>query len=166
MTQIRNMAENPALSATPKINGTNDMHETSVRLEGLRIVELRREWTLLFRSCAPTGRSSEVLRRAIAWRLQERAHGGLSAWARRRLSQLNESAGREPKTERRARLRPGTLLMREWAGTRHEVRILEAGCEYLGKSYRSLSEIATTITGTRWNGPRFFGLRSGDNGLD
>ncbi len=59
-------------------------------------------------------------------------------------------------------LKPGTVLTREWAGVTHRVMVLEEGFAWAGQSYRSLSEIATRISGTRWSGPRFFGLKQRD----
>ena len=59
------------------------------------------------------------------------------------------------------RIKPGAILVRQWKGASHRVTVLEGGFAYEGKSYESLSEIARSITGTRWNGPRFFGLRTG-----
>jgi hypothetical protein len=63
-----------------------------------------------------------------------------------------------------ARFIPGTILVREWGGDRHEVRVLESGFEYRGMPYRSLSALARLITGTSWNGPAFFGLRDANRG--
>jgi Protein of unknown function (DUF2924) len=81
-----------------------------------------------------------------------RALGGLSAGTRRQL------CGPEPRPVRRRRvLRPGTVLVRQWHGVGHQVTVLEEGVLYRGERYRSLSEIARLITGTRWSGPRFFG---------
>jgi len=87
--------------------------------------------------------------------MQERALGGLSAGTRRLL------CGPEPRPVRRRRtLRPGTVLVREWHGVGHQVSVLEEGVLYRGERYRSLSEVAHLITGTRWSGPRFFGLKA------
>jgi hypothetical protein len=86
--------------------------------------------------------------------MQEQALGGLSARTRRLL------CGPEPSPVRHRRvLRPGTVLVREWHGVGHQVRVLEEGVLYRGERYRSLSEVARLITDTRWSGPRFFGLK-------
>jgi hypothetical protein len=98
----------------------------------------------------------------LAHRLQEKAFGGLSKPSRNRLLNLAESA-EKPSTRlphATKRLKPGTRLIREWRGETHVVSVLDDGAEYRGKRYGSLSEIARTITGTRWSGPAFFGLRS------
>jgi len=93
--------------------------------------------------------------RAVAYKMQERALGGLSAATRRRLS------GQEPAPVRRRRaLSPGTVLIREWHGVGHQVTIIEKGVLYRGKRYRSMSEVARLITGARWSGPRFFGVKA------
>ena len=92
--------------------------------------------------------------RAVAYKMQERALGGLSAATRRRL------CGQEPAPVRRSRkVKPGTVLVREWHGIGHQVTIIEQGVLYRGERYRSLSEVARLITGARWLGPRFFGVK-------
>jgi hypothetical protein len=98
----------------------------------------------------------------LAHRLQEKAFGGLSKPSRNRLRKLAESAEKPSTrlTHATKRLRPGTRLIREWRGETHVVSVLDDGAEYRGKRYGSLSEIARTITGTRWSGPAFFGLKS------
>ena len=93
--------------------------------------------------------------RAVAYKLQERALGGLSAATRRLLS----GQGPAPVRRRRA-LSPGTVLIREWHGVGHQVTILEKGVLYRGERYRSMSEVARLITGARWSGPRFFGVKA------
>ena len=95
--------------------------------------------------------------RAVAHKLQELAYGGLSPAARRILIGLKEPASAKP-TPRA--LRPGTELLREWQGTTHRVTVMEDGVVYGGKRYGSLSEVARAITGSRWSGPRFFGLKA------
>ena len=118
-------------------------------LETLDLEGLRAEW----RRChgePPPLRSQDFLRRLLAWRHQTALHGGLD---RRTISLLRgNGAGRGV-------LPCGTTLVREWRGIRHEVEVAEAGFIYAGRRWKSLSEIARTITGSRWNGPRFFGLR-------
>ncbi len=104
-----------------------------------------------------------LLVRAVAYRIQENAQGGPDPALRRRLARL---AGELRRTGRiavgtRPPVKPGTRLMREWQGETHSVTVLESGFLYRGERYDSLSVIARTITGTRWSGPAFFGLRSG-----
>lgn len=99
----------------------------------------------------PKLRSRELLRLSIAWRLQTAAYGDLDGETRRRLRQSSLPAPPAPP--------PGSRLTREFRGVLHQVELTQDGCVYAGQRYRSLSEVARTITGTRWNGPRFFGLR-------
>jgi dihydroxyacetone kinase len=93
--------------------------------------------------------------RAVAYKMQERAMGGLSAATRRLLSSQEPA----PVRHRRA-LSPGTVLVREWHGGGHQVTIIEKGVLYRGERYRSMSEVARLITGARWSGPRFFGVKA------
>ena len=117
--------------------------------------QLAEQWAGYFGAPPPPRTSRALLLRAVAYKMQERALGGLSAGTRRRL------CGPEPRPVRHRRvLRPGTVLVREWHGVGHQARVLEEGVLYRGERYRSLSEIARLITGTRWSGPRFFGLKT------
>jgi hypothetical protein len=102
----------------------------------------------------PPPRTSRALMiRAVAYKMQERELGGLSAATRRALSEEGVRA-----TRRRV-IRTGTVLIREWHGTAHQVTVGKEGVLYRGERYRSLSEVARLITGARWSGPRFFGLK-------
>lgn len=114
--------------------------------------ELRQEWERRYGD-APRHRSADLLRRVLAWRVQADAYGGFDAATRRLLEK-----DAPPKLEPVA----GMRLVREWAGRRHEVVVIESGVVYKGETYKSLSEVARHITGIRWNGPRFFGLRKGN----
>lgn len=120
-------------------------------LEALDLHGLRNGWRQRYGD-PPKMRSRELLARLLAWRIQADAFGGLDAVTIRLLR-----SGRLPPPK--PSLAPGTRLAREWQGRRHEVDVLESGFQYAGRHYRSLSEVARTITGTRWNGLRFFGLR-------
>jgi hypothetical protein len=93
--------------------------------------------------------------------LQVRAYGGLRPDVRQRLSKFHKAFAADPNYTPQAsqRLKPGTILTREWKGITHQVSILEDGFEYSGEHYQSLSEISQRITGTKWSGPAFFGLR-------
>jgi hypothetical protein len=97
--------------------------------------------------------------RAVAYKMQEHAFGGLPAATRRFLTAGAPSANALPR-----RLAPGTVLLREWQCVRHQVTVLERGVLYRGDRYRSLSEVARLITGSRWSGPLFFGLKDKRNG--
>lgn len=112
--------------------------------------ELREGWERRY-GAAPRLRSPDLLRRMLAWRIQAAAEGGLDRVTRKLLA---GDAG-TPETL----LAEGTVITREWKGTRHEVEITGNGYLYSGARWKSLSEVARKITGTRWNGPRFFGLR-------
>jgi hypothetical protein len=105
-------------------------------------------------------RSRKVLLRLLAWRLQSDAFGGLDAPTELNLREIANALERdgsyEPKIRRE--LSPGVVLTREWKGVAHKVTVTTVGFQHQGKGYRSLSNIARTITGTRWSGPRFFGL--------
>ncbi len=97
---------------------------------------------------------------ALAYRLQEKAFGGLRKSIRRELIRLAaefQSTG-SISVAPTASIKPGTKLIREWRGRIHEIEVLTDGFAWSGRRYRTLSEIARTITGTRWSGPRFFGL--------
>lgn len=120
-------------------------------LEALDLHQLRDEWRRRYGD-PPKMRSRELLARLLAWRIQADAFGGLDA-ATIRLLKSERSPAPKPL------LSPGTRLSRDWQGRRYEVDVLEKAFRYDGADYRSLSQVARVITGTRWNGLRFFGLR-------
>ena len=137
-----------------------------LRLASLRsssISELKQQWRTLYRSEPPLRISHELLTRAVAYRIQEQVHGGLKPSTRRLLMRLANDArsGRPLRFEPAAPAPAGTVLMREWHGVTHEVRVLDRGVLYKRKCNRSLTEVAQLITGAHWNGPQFFGLRGG-----
>ena len=134
-------------------------------IESLRALSpegLNRRWQILFGSDRPKRLCGCLLAQALAYRLQESAWGGLKASTRQLLQQVaNRAAARSPAVELpRLRLKAGTVMIREWHGTTHRITVLEEGFLCSGKRYRSLSEVARTITGSRWSGPLFFGLKS------
>ena len=122
-------------------------------------------WQHLYGTAPPSGISQALMIRAIAYCMQERALGGLKPLTRRFLAKVADNAcsGRQT-AELPQTIKPGTRLLREWHGVTHEVILLEQGAQYQNKKYRSLSEVARTITGTRWSGPLFFGLKTTDKG--
>jgi hypothetical protein len=135
-------------------------------LESLDLNQLRVRWKLLYEIEAPSHLSRDLLRRAVAYRIQESVLGGLKPATRRLLERVAEDA-RARKTTKVVQTRkvgPNTILIREWGGTRHEVTVLENGALFRGKRYRSLSQVARVITGSQWSGPLFFGLRSTGKG--
>jgi hypothetical protein len=125
------------------------------------IAELRKRYRELFRTEPPKAFGPDLLRRSIAHRIQEKAYGGLSVPMRRLLDQLVKVAVAKPngRLELPPRIKPGSELVRMWKGRSYRVIVMADGFAHDGKTYASLSEIASDITGTRWNGPRFFGLR-------
>ena len=129
------------------------LDEALARLETLSAAELRAEWHAVTGSPLPRV-SPRLLRLAMAYELQAAALGGLSRQTQQRLAQI--AIG---KTATRA-AGPGTRLVREWGGKLHVVTIGEDGViRFSDREWKSLSEIARHITGTRWSGPAFFGLR-------
>ena len=144
----------------PKSPGTISRKLAS--LESSPIKVLKEQWRALYGSEPPHRVSRELLTRAVAYRIQEQARGGLKPSTRRLLMRLaNDARGGQPlKFEPTATASAGTVLVRDWHGTTHEVRVLDRGVLYKRKRYRSLTEVAKLITGAHWNGPRFFGLRS------
>lgn len=132
------------------------------QLPSMPIVELRARWRAKFKSDPPKAFGPDLLRRSIAYKLQEDAYGGLDRATERLLKQLMAQHSKTPgKIVMPRRIMPGAVLVRKWKGQAHRVTVMEEGFAYEGKPYQSLSEIARLITGTRWNGPRFFGLRTG-----
>ena len=131
-------------------------------LPGLSTSDLKAKWRVLFDGDPPPYNKSFLVRR-LAYRLQELAHGGLSETTRERLKKLANEEGDPPrqqvKTFQGDRPITGTRLMREWKGMEHCVTVLEDGFDYEGRKFRSLSAVARAITGTRWNGKLFFGLK-------
>ena len=121
---------------------------------------LRAEWRRLYRAPAP-GLSPDLLARGIAWRLQAKQHGGLSPAVERDLVKLATRVVSASQTSAApaTSLRPGTRLVRSWNGETYSVLVTDDGYCFNDRTYTSLSSIAKTITGTKWSGPRFFGLK-------
>src|SRR5436190_13519596 len=132
------------------------------RLTVMPIVVLRKRYCELFRTEPPKAFGPGLLRRSIAHTIQEKAYGGLPPTTRRLLDQMVKAAAAKPngRLELPRRIKPGSELVRTWNRRTYRVTVMADGFAYGGKTFASLSEIATAITGVRWNGPRFFGLRS------
>jgi hypothetical protein len=132
------------------------------RLAVMPIVQLRVRYREVFRDAPPIAFGPDLLRRSIAHRIQEKAYGGLSRQAQHLLDQMIKAYAAKPggKIAPPRRIKPGSVLVREWNGRSYRVTVQEDGFAYDGNTFGNLSEIAGLITGTRWNGPRFFGLRS------
>src|ERR1700719_3506787 len=132
------------------------------RLPTMPIAQLRVRYREVFRTDPPKAFGPDLLRRSIAHRIQEKAYGGLSRSAQRLFDQMMKAYAAKPncKLVLPRRIKPGSVLVREWKGKSHRVTVLADGFVYDGDTYSNLYEIAVLITGTRWNGPRFFGLRA------
>ena len=126
------------------------------------------EWRRWYRALPPARLGRELLLLGVAWKIQEQLHGGLGAGTTRRLAELaaTMSDGGDLVRSRAVRLRQGAKLVREWQGQMITVLVLEDGFEWQGRRWRSLSMIAREITGTRWSGPRFFGIDKGKRRVD
>lgn len=128
-------------------------------LERLPIAALRVRWNSKLAREAPPVRSPDTLRRLLAFELQAAVFGGNNAETIRELQKIAKTLERDGTFEPKIRsLRTGAVLTREWNGKLHKVTVLPNGFDYRESHYRSLSNIARLITGTRWSGPRFFGL--------
>jgi hypothetical protein len=127
----------------------------------LGIDDLRERWKAMYGKAPSREIGRSFLTRAIAYRLQERAYGGLKPSTRRLLTRVAEetATGGSAKKPQIRKAQSRTILIREWQGNPHRVTMLDDGVSFNGKRYRSLSEVAREITGSRWSGPRFFGPR-------
>jgi hypothetical protein len=126
--------------------------------------ELLSIWTAtLGKPPAALRTSRELLAGALVWQLQERKFGGLTAATKRKLRVMARAQRRKKRSAKlpgaSTNLRPGTVISKQWRGAQHVVIVLGDGFQHQGKVYGSLSHVAREITGTRWNGPAFFGLR-------
>jgi len=137
-----------------------DLKEDLSLLHDMNVDGLRALWKERLSSEPPNNRSAHLLRRLLAWQLQIRSDGGLNRLTARKLNDIAFALERDGRYEPKAlrHLSPGVVLTREWKGVVHTVTVLAGGFQYLDKRYGSLSDIARTITGTRWSGPRFFRL--------
>ena len=127
------------------------------RVRSLGVDSLRTLWRTTFRSSPPPAFSKDILARYLCWHIQEQAFGGLDPKTAKHLGGF--ARGDRSRADRPRRLKPGTVLLREYQGERHTVTVVAKGYVWREATYASLSSIARAITGTAWNGPRFFGLR-------
>lgn len=146
----------------------DDLSETDSHLETVLqqlsvapLKELREQWRATFRCEPPEAFGPDLLRRSIAYRLQEPRYGGLSASVQRHLNSLIKAFAKRSDGHIKLprRVKSGSVLVRLWKGKSYRVMALDDGFAFDRRTYASLSEIAREITGTRWNGPAFFGLR-------
>jgi len=144
----------------PRKPATENLAADLTALHDLSRTELKQRWKELYGSDCPARLGRVFLLRALAYRIQEQALGGLDRVTLRRLERAaaDLAAGRSP-TPPTAKIKPGTRLLREWQGVVHEVIVLERGVQYRDTPWPSLSAVAREITGARWSGPRFFGLK-------
>ncbi len=122
--------------------------------------QLRAEWRRVFRA-SPPALTPDLLRRGIAYRVQERVHGGLTPATVRTLRRAAAAGNSADPGRDEVVLKPGTRLVRSWRGTTYSVLADADGFVMAGERYGSLSQVAATITGAHWSGPRFFGVRAG-----
>jgi hypothetical protein len=136
-------------------------------LKAMSVNELKTEWQAMFDAPAPNN-SRTFLESRLAYRIQELTYGGPDKQTRRLLDLLADEV--EGTLTRKSQIADprnpvvGTKLIREWDGIAHTVTVLKEGFEWGGQRYKSLSAVARAITGTRWNGYRFFGLRERKRG--
>jgi hypothetical protein len=138
-----------------------DISRDIAELPALNKAQLLPIWRRNFDQDPPPKLRKELMVPILAYRLLEKEFGGLSHRARKRLREIAQSIGpgKRAHPSIAPSIRPGTRLIRRWGGEVHEVSVTDAGFEYRGKQYGSLSKIAREITGTRWSGPLFFGTR-------
>jgi hypothetical protein len=147
----------------------DDLRVEIERMRMLHVDKLRTLWRSTFGLAAPPALTKDLVARMLAWRLQEQSLGGLDQVALKLLNSIRQ--GESSPDAKKRRLRSGTVLVREYQGERHTVTVVPGGFVWGEKTYASLSIIARAITGTAWNGPRFFGLRAvrepaGDDGTE
>lgn len=145
------------------------MTKTIEELKNLSREELIQKWKKLFGTNSPQHAKKDLLIKHIAWELQAKEQGGLSAQTKKQLGKLAEKMNKKQEVSEAdiketcknttLEIKAGTKLIREYQGKKYEVTALEKGFEYKGKKYKSLSAIANEITGTRWNGKIFFGVK-------
>lgn len=142
------------------IETDDDLETLIAQLPTISLTEVREEWRRRLRS-EPTGQGRDLLARRLAYALQVKAYGGLKPETKRRLKRLYDAFKADPDYTPLPNLglKEGTVLTRVWQGVRHQVMVLTEGFEYAGESFSSLSEVARRITGSRWSGPVFFGLK-------
>jgi hypothetical protein len=140
------------------------------KIEDLRYLsreELIKIWKKLFKKNSPQHARKEFLIKHIVWEMQAQEKGGYSTQTKKKLDKLSEDLAKNKDVSESSinekhnvlEIKAGTKLIREYKGEKHEVTALDKGFEYNNKTYKSLSAIANEITGTRWNGKVFFGLK-------
>ena len=143
---------------------TDSLESEIAELPKMSRDQLRAKWRLALGQIAPSHLRKPLLVPLLAYNLQERVYGGLKPEVKRQLSELARRFEKHSKSSvtnipTSSQIKTGTRLIREWQGVTHHVTVCEKGFEHNGRRYKSLSEIARLITGTRWSGPLFFGLK-------
>jgi hypothetical protein len=141
--------------------GEMDVSEQLNSLPEMNKAALGGLWREHFGAPPPEQTRRDLIVRVLAYKIQEQAFGGLTSSIRRRLRQFASAMEKDPNSSisNTRVIKPGTRLIREWQGKSYKVTVAKSGFEYDGQWYASLSEIARLITGTRWSGPLFFGLK-------
>lgn len=155
------------VTVAPALQARESLDDEIARLRGLNVEGLRARWHSVFRRRAPPHLPRHLLFGILAYRVQAERLGDLDADTRRVLDRIGSGSTEETVSRlvtnlnirRQTELTPGTLLVREWDGHPQRVMVLADGFAWNGKTFESLSKVAFAMTGTRWNGPRFFGLR-------
>jgi hypothetical protein len=154
-------ASSPNRSRKPLSVG-GDLEESAreiTRFAALDVPALRQRWTSHFGDDPSPNLGRALLIRAIAYRLQEKALAGLKTSTQRVLDRLGDDRSTDaPQSIPQRRPSAGTVLIRQWRGVSHRVTVLDHEVVYRERRYKSLSEVARVITGSRWSGPLFFGL--------
>jgi hypothetical protein len=137
-----------------------DITEQVQRLPSLRKDQLLPLWNEHFQTPPPKTLRRDLMVSLLSYRIQERAHGGLSLQARNRLKEIAAGQAKGPRRPTQVVApQEGTRILRQWRGEMHEVWSTDDGLRYRGSMYSSLSKIAFVITGTKWSGPAFFGVK-------
>ena len=159
--------QNAATGGKHQDRTRNSVLRQMALLQSMSLEQLKEKWLDLYGGEPPQYKKQFLIKR-LAYRIQELFHGGLSEQAKVHLQQAAKEDPvatvnrRIPQGRKKGEtILPGTRLVRIWNEQRHEVTVLAEGYEYEGRTFRSLSAIAREITGTRWNGRVFFGLRKG-----
>lgn len=149
------------------------MNKTIEDLQYLSREELIKIWKQMFKKNSPQHARKEFLIKHISWEMQAKKHGSYSLQTKKQLDKLSETLTKNKDTSEeeikrikntsKLEIKAGTRLIREYKGIKHEVIVLDKGFKYMNKIYKSLSAIANEITGTRWNGKVFFGIKNESN---
>jgi hypothetical protein len=149
-----------------RVSANTSVEDEIAHLRGLDLGGLRARWQSVFQRSAPTHLTRHLLFAVIAYRLQADRFGDLDHATKQVLDRtIAKEAGPAMSSrlasfdQKRTELTPGTVLVREWDRQSQRVMVMADGFAWNGQTYDSLSKVAFAITGTKWNGPRFFGLR-------